>query len=442
MRAITAFGGNSAATTSIALALVLAAVVTARPADAQLPSASAAALGMGDNYTVMARGINAPAWNPAGLGMPGNPRFSFSLLPVRGYAGLDPVTLSDVAEYDGVLIPDATKELWLQRITASGSQQGQAGADITAAALSIWRFAVHVGAQTHTVVNLSPDAAEILLFGNAGRTGEPRDFVFDGSQVDAFITSTAALSYAQPIPLRFGSWNEQRFSLGVTVKRTTGHGYVHGRDLGSTLTADPLEVDIAFPIVQTDSTFEDSDGNYGRGMGLDIGAAWTGGPWRAAVTVKNVFHNFSWDTSKMYYRPGTARFDADDSSDTEFDVRPYSEAPAAIRETVEAQTFEPVVSFGGAYAMSRITVSADLRQRVGDGIHTGPKSHIGFGLEARPVRFLPIRLGAAKVTGGTQLGAGAGLEFGGFNLGVSAGRRTTEFGAEGMGALTVSIGTR
>src|SRR5919199_6728839 len=74
----------------IAATVIALACTAAHQAAAQLPSASAVALGSGDNYTALARGYNAVAWNPAGLAMPGNPGFSLTILPVRGSGGLRP----------------------------------------------------------------------------------------------------------------------------------------------------------------------------------------------------------------------------------------------------------------------------------------------------------------------------------------------------------------
>src|SRR5919206_5228981 len=101
-------------------AAIIALACAAHPAAAQLPSASAVALGTGDNYTALARGYNAVAWNPAGLAMPGNPGFSLTILPVRGSGGLSPITLSDVADFSGTTIPDDVKASWLERIAAAG----------------------------------------------------------------------------------------------------------------------------------------------------------------------------------------------------------------------------------------------------------------------------------------------------------------------------------
>ena len=98
-----------------AATLILSLLVTAT-GSAQLPSASPAALGMGDNYTAVARGFGAVAWNPANLGLSGNPRFSMALLGMRGSSDLGPVTGSDVARYQGLQLPNDVRDAWMQRI--------------------------------------------------------------------------------------------------------------------------------------------------------------------------------------------------------------------------------------------------------------------------------------------------------------------------------------
>src|SRR5207253_3073963 len=79
-------------------------------ASAQLPSSSTRALGMGDNATASAVGFNAVAWNPALLGLPNNPKGSFTLLPLRGIAGLGPVKLADIADYSDKFVPASVRE--------------------------------------------------------------------------------------------------------------------------------------------------------------------------------------------------------------------------------------------------------------------------------------------------------------------------------------------
>src|SRR5919206_4656656 len=86
-------------------AAIIALTCAAHPAAAQLPSASAVALGTGDNYTALARGYNAVAWNPAGLAMPGNPGFSLTILPVRGSGGVGPPPPTDRPHFQGAPTP-------------------------------------------------------------------------------------------------------------------------------------------------------------------------------------------------------------------------------------------------------------------------------------------------------------------------------------------------
>ncbi|HKJ92510.1 MAG TPA: hypothetical protein VJ957_05035, partial [Longimicrobiales bacterium] len=102
--------------------LLTALLAMAAPAAAQLGNPSPVSLGMGDNYTALARGLNAPFWNPAGLGMPDNPGFSFAILPLRLGADLSPISTSDLAKYQDTFIPKAVREDWINQITSSGGE--------------------------------------------------------------------------------------------------------------------------------------------------------------------------------------------------------------------------------------------------------------------------------------------------------------------------------
>jgi hypothetical protein len=120
---------------SLALATIafpLAAALT--PAAAQIANALPAAMGMGDNYTAVARGYAAVAWNPAGLGMSGGPQASASIGALRVLGGMGPVTLSDLRDWQGELVPLDVRERWLADIRSAGGQTGAAGFDFNLAA--------------------------------------------------------------------------------------------------------------------------------------------------------------------------------------------------------------------------------------------------------------------------------------------------------------------
>ncbi|HEX7050514.1 MAG TPA: conjugal transfer protein TraF [Longimicrobiales bacterium] len=394
------------------LALVAAA---ARPAPAQLPSASARALGLGDNFTALARGHDALAWNPAGLAMPDGARFSVELLGIRGGLGLGPIGVGELGDFEARLIPEPTKRAWLERISAAGAQAGSFGADVTYLSMSVGRIGVQVSTTLAGGLHLTPDAAELLLFGNAGRTGEPRDLVLSGSNASVAATSTIALGYARPLAFRIGAFPEQHLAVGATLKYTIGHMLAHGWDAGSVIAKDPLGVGIAFPIIQTDA----AGLNHGVGLGIDVGLAWQGGPYTAGVVLRNAVHSFSWDRSTLTYRPGELAF-GHDTIHANFAVGMLSEAPATLRRSaadfLSAFRFRPALALGfAARPRPDLLLSADLRQRLGpshDWMSAQAATHLGIGAAIEVDPRLRARAGAAVLTGGLQLAGGLGAAFG------------------------------
>ena len=422
--------------------LILALLVASVPAEAQVAGASAAALGMGDNYTALARGRNATAWNPANHALPDGPGFSISFAPIRAFAGISPVTLSDLAAFDGVLIPDAAKNEWLGMIAAEGRQRGEFGASFTALSLNIGRLGVQVSSTVEGRMDLGPDAAEILLFGNAGRTGDPRDLRLEGSGFDAAATTTVAVSYAVPLPTLAALLPGEHIAIGATVTRTVGNGLISAADNGSAATTDPLELGLAFPIIHTDTTFNFDSGS---GYGLDVGAAWQGGPLTLGLVVYNLVNTFEWDAESFQYRRGTAMF-RPDTSYTSFDAEPIAAAPDEVRSRAEALVedlrYETSLAIGAALQLlPNLTISADIRRRLSERLEiVGPATHAGIGAEFRPLSFLPIRAGVTTLTGGRQYSGGFALDFGVINLGVAAAHRTTELGEGVAGMLSLSFG--
>ena len=90
-------------------------------AGAQQPNASVAAAGLGGNFIAMARAYDAVAWNPAMLGLSGNPRFSLTIAPFGGTASLSPIDLKDINTYSDKTLPTTVRRSWLDRVTANNS---------------------------------------------------------------------------------------------------------------------------------------------------------------------------------------------------------------------------------------------------------------------------------------------------------------------------------
>jgi hypothetical protein len=402
---------------------------TARGVAAQQPNASVAAFGMAGNYLGLATGYDAVAWNPAMLGM-NSPAFSLNLLAAGGVTGLDPVKLTDITAFGGKIMPAATKEDWLQRI-GSGRESGTLDGGLSLIALSIGRIGFQVGASGTAIANLNQDAAEAILFGNAGRTGTAKNLSFSGSSANGSSFLTGAASIAIPLPFAPTGRPGEQFSFGVTGKYVDGVAVGRAPDGGSLLTPDNISV--SFPAIFTNS---DHIGNSGSGIGVDVGLAWTDGATTIGATARNVVNTFAWAPTALSSTLGTVTFDGNKDS-TNFSEAPYSSAPAAMRAALEAERFKPELAVGFAHRMDKLTITADASTRIGDGIEIGPKMHVGVGAELRIIPFLPLRAGVAAVSEGYQVAGGAGLKLGPLELGFGASMRSSLSGTEYGGMLSL-----
>ncbi len=421
---------------SFALAAVL---VIGQPASAQLRSASSAVMGTGNNYTALARGFGAVGINPAGLAMPGSPGFSMVIPSARAQFGLSPIGFADLKDYENTLIPASVKEEWLQEIASQGSQVGGGGGEVTSFGLSIGRVGLQLSTMALVQTDLNEDAAELLLFGNAGRTGAPRDFNLAGSKVDGYAISTLGVGLAFPLPFTPVGWDDEAFAIGATVKYSVGHFLLLARDVGSIVQSDPVAINLRFPVVHSGT--EDYEPNGGSGVGLDLGAMWEGGPWSWGVSVRNVFNTFEWSPETLTYRPGEAFFDGSDTDDTDFDEQPYSNAPASMKSEIQDMTFDPLISVGMAYeATGAVTLTADFRRQIGEGIVVGPETHAGVGVVLHPVGPIYLRGGGAWVTDGFQFGGGAGLALGPIHISGAALMQSGDAGDATYAMFTLSFG--
>jgi hypothetical protein len=412
---------------SIACALACALLMAAR-ASAQLPNASGRALGLGENYTAAARGYAALAWNPALLAIDA-PHHSMTLLPVRGVAGLAPITLSDLSDWQGRSLPTSVREGWLRAIESSGGQQGAAGGDATYIAAQLGRFGFQASTSVRAIGDLTPGAAELLFFGNAGRTGAARQLEVGGSELHAHAASTIALSYALPLPRRF----MRDASMGVTAKYTIGHMLMLGHGAGNTA-AEDAAIDVFFPLVGTpDGKFNASAGG---GLGFDIGFAKRSGKVTVGATLQNAINTFAWDVSKLEYRKSLAEFDGENSSAGFFDVESYDNAPAEVKQAVRDARFARVLATGASMQVSpRWSVASDLRVRIGrTTLAESASFHLGAGGEYRLHERVALRAGSALIEDGFQVGGGVGVRAGPTNLSVSVMRRSTDLGS---GTVTI-----
>jgi len=412
------------------------ALAATQGASAQLPQASAAALGMGYNMTATARGFAAIANNPAGLGHPSSPGFSIAIPSLAAEAGLGPVTLRDLADWEGALVPTAVKEDWLTRVATSGGQGGRVGLGATPLALNIGPVGLQLSTRVGGETSLAPDAAELLLFGNAGRDGMAGDFALANSFVEAYALTTAAVS--------FGFQASDVLYLGATGKYVVGNGLLVGRDGGSVAHSNPISVELDFPVLIPYGESDDFRFDHGNGVGVDIGALWESPSMVVGATIQNVFNTFKWNLVEYSYIAGEAFFDRD-NSESDFDEQSLASAPAATRDAFQALaddlTLKPVVAVGVAMSPTRILrLQADVRKRLGDGLELEPDFHLGIGTELRLLSFLPLRAHAALITDGLQIGGGSSLILGPLNLSGALALRARNGQNSTLAMATLSFG--
>ncbi len=403
-------------------------------------NASAAATAMGGNYTAVARNFNAIAWNPANLALPGNSVFSLAFSPQLAL-GTGPLTLTDLTEYEGQVVPQAVREAWLQKIDDNGGQDLRGDFHITPLALSIGRLAIGATTTVRADGSLPTALAELVFFGNAGRTGTANDLALDDLDLDANAVTTFAASYGRSLPLPL----LPDLAIGVTGKYLVGHGQAAMRDYGSVLSSDPLGVELDLPVVLTDTA---KTWGAGSGFGIDVGAAWSFRSLRVGVVAQNLINTFKWDTENLYYIPVRATFNGE-VSETEVDsILPLSEADPALQDELRAligdAKYTPTLALGVAWSpISRLTVAADLKQKIGDSrIELGPDTQIGVGAELRLVPFIPFRAGITTVGDGMRYSAGLGLEFGIVNLQLAGQLLQSDGRADTGGGFTLSFGGR
>ncbi len=420
----------------------VALAVSASSAGAQIQGASSAGLATANNYTARARGFAALGLDPAALGLDDSPAYSVAILPVGVQAGLDPVSLGDLKDFEGRTIPEATKNLWLARIRSSGGQSVVAGARLTGISLAVGHFGFEASTLGRVRARLTEPAAELLLFGNAGRTGSPADLSLAGSSVQAWAVTTLGVSAGLPLDVRIGRFSDQSFAVGATMTYYIGNALFLGRENDGSVSSDPLEVDVQFPMLQTDTAF--SRFNNGSGVGLDVGAAWVGGPWEAALAVRNLVNTFRWDLGGLFFRPGLVRFNQS-SKLTDIDAVKARGTPAASELLAEAanQRFDPTLVAAVAYrAYRRVTVMGEVRRHLGNGMNVEPGSHVGIGIEARPLRVVVLRAGVAKITGGAQVGTGAAVAVGPASVSGAYLYQSGDPGHVSAAQLTISFGAR
>ena len=227
---------------------------------------TARGLGMGCAYTALARGYHAQAWNPANLGLPDNPKFSMTFISLL--AGVwnnsftqkmyDQYLVNGTKDADGDIIWDQQD---IQDILNHIPDDGlglAVSAYARAFSFSVGRFALSIGADVGSFVQIDKSVLDLALRGN--RSGET--YSLEKTDGKALGVGLVSFSWGQPIQVPFADV----FAVGATVSLLYGGAY------GNVDKAD-FSLTMAEYWFNVDGDYEVTYGMGGLGWGVDLGAA-------------------------------------------------------------------------------------------------------------------------------------------------------------------------
>ncbi|UCF21157.1 MAG: hypothetical protein JSU87_07155 [Gemmatimonadota bacterium] len=423
---------------AIACALIAGATSEAR---SQLATPSARSSAVANSYTARARGYESPFWNPANLGLSDLPSWSVGVAGASTYFNNNSLSYGQITDLYGEFLDDETKSKLLADIRSGDpDRMFEASADVNAAAaaLSVWRFAFGVGSVGAGHLDVTPDAVELLLFGNAGEDGVGKDFDLEGSNGEAWALSGAYVSYAQPFTIPALDYLNVRFSVGATVRYAVAHGLIGLYDRGTILTADPLAVDVDAEVISS------NDADAGRAWALDFGAAMEyDEDLVVGISLVNAFADINWNEEDFEVRllTATANFDSTTSNDTTLAFAELDpEDQTRILEYLEAADVPKRLRLGGAYRVSpKFDLSADFVELFGGRLRTRWERTFSLGGEFRPVPPLPLRVGLATDFSHFAYSGGLGIYMGPVHTDFSIGRWGVAGGDGVAAAISISI---
>jgi len=428
--------GNRIAT--IALALLLVCVCEA---GAQLATPSARSFALANSFTARARGYESAFWNPANLGLPDRPGWSVGLAGASAYLNNNSLSYGQIADLYGEYMDNETKSELLASIRGDDPNKMMTlSVDASASVLSfsIGRFAFGAGGMGAGNLEVSPDAAELVLFGNVGEDGTGGDFVLEGSHGQGWATSGGYLSYAQPFTIPALDYLGLQFSLGATVKYGVAHGLVHLQDTGTTSINDPLAIIVDAEVLKS------TDADAGRLWAVDLGLAvdWDG-LLVAGISLSNAFSSITWQEEdfELIQVWALSDFESTTSSDT---TLAFSELSAEKQEEIiaflEDRTVPKELRLGLVFeAIPALTVSADYSELIGGTLRSRWDRTLSAGGELRLLSALPLRVGLATDLSHFGYTGGLGIYTGPVHLDMSIGRWGVVGGDGLVAAVSLSI---
>jgi hypothetical protein len=428
-------------------ALVTLGFLFAAPLAAQPAPASAALSAMAGAGAAHAGLVGASGLNPALLAMPGAPHVSVQLPTLDAGFSFDPIGLTAIGKYEGSLIPADVRADWLARIRDAGAQRAGLATSLRALSVQWGSFAWSAGTTVSARANLPPEAAQLLFFGNAGRTGALEDVAVHGGSARGWAASSIGLSHAVQLPV---SPAGGLLTLGATASYVMGHALADVGAVDAVISASGGSVSGH----GTALTWGDSVAANSSGFGLDLGLAWTKQRLTLGVTMQNVVNTLRFDASNAFAREADVRATSDSSASNSHDGMLYvagapngnfSAATRARADVVVASArFKPATRFAARFAVTSfwdVLADAVLQADPSAALVAGPRRTFSLGTNLRVFSALALHggIGSTNDEAGSHaaFAGGLGLRLGAFVLDGGVTKQT----GNGPDAMRVAVGT-
>ena len=395
---------------SIARVILLVAFLLPASVQAQL---TARAVGMGGAYTALARGVHAPAWNPANLGLPDNSKFSFTFISTGAMIWNNSFTKEFYDKYivgdgeGGVEWTEQDVEDILGYIPDDGLGL-DLGAEVNILSFSIGQFAMTIGADAASYVKLEKSLFDLVLNGNEMY----ETYSLGGTEGSGLGLGILRLSWGQPIPIEIFD----AFAVGVNLNLLYAGAHAAPDKLITNVTTTPIGFDV-------EGEYEATATYNGKvGFGLDLGvAAQFNDRWTVSLGIGNVLGSVSWSSEgEKYYGS------VEGTGITAFDIADEDERESILSDTTWSTSIDPfstrlpmVIRLGGSFEISDFLIAADYCQGFEEGAFATTNPQFSVGAEWRGLPWLPLRMGflfGGRMGYGTSFGIG--IRPGGFVLDI------------------------
>lgn len=408
-------------------AIIILAVLSMIPAAIYpMGLSSAQAVAMGGSFMGLAKGVYAPLYNPANIGLSDYRQFGIEVAGVGARISNNSFSLADYNNYSGAVLNEDDKSAILGKIPSDGLKIN-ADIEARALALSLGSVVFSMSGNAATEVNLGKDALELFLRGN----GLNDTFSLDGMYSEAIAYATAGISYGASI-YKLGT---RQLAVGASYRYIRGIAYEKVTELrGGVMTLPTGYHGEGTMIAQT--------AKGGNGYAADLGAALRlSDSYAAGICINNLLSSIRWNdkTEEHGYNFKFDSVTAENMDDSIIVSDDYTKEISAFKSKLPA-----VMRLGLAKTSGKLLWALDWEQGFRQVAGSSSQPRISAGVEYRFVGFLPLRAGySLGGKNGSVISGGLGLNIALAYLDLAVANHSgLNFGASKGLHLAISTGIR